>query len=347
MRKPWPVLVISIGVIFSGVWLYALLAPVISQQAGMVYYLKQGTSTSALISDLSQRGVIRFPFLFTVYAHLKPRTHLKAGEYYFPKGSSAVSIWRQVTQGIGFFQRSFTIIPVWSFKQLRQALLRAEGLKQELVQNDDKQLMKRLGYPQGYPEGEFFPETYYYTRGLSDFTILKRAVDLMQKKLADAWQSRAAKLPYKNAYQALIAASLIEKETHLDDERPMIAGVMINRLEKNMLLQIDPTVIYGMGERYQGIINKKDLLQDTPYNTYIHTGLPPTPIAIPSMASIHAALHPAQHPYYYFVALGKQGHQFSKTLIAHQAAVAAVTHRQQTYFNEALVRRYAMSILSK
>ncbi|OGT41324.1 MAG: hypothetical protein A3F42_00305 [Gammaproteobacteria bacterium RIFCSPHIGHO2_12_FULL_37_34] len=338
MKKYSFLLIVFLFFIFTGVWLFNLFAPSVSKQSGMVFYLKPGTSKSALIADLSKRGVIRFPFLFSVYAHIKAKTYLKTGEYYFPPRSSAISVWRQVTNGIGFFQRPFTIVPGWTFKQLRDALLQAEGLEHQLASFNDKQAIRRLGYPKRHPEGIFFPDTYYYTRGLSDFTILQRAIHDMQKRLADAWQQRTTGLPYQDAYQALIVASLIEKETHLDRERPIIAGVIVNRLKKNMLLQIDPTVIYGMGERYQGVLNKNDLLQDTPYNTYIHKGLPPTPIAIPSMASIDAALHPAQHRYYYFVAWGREGHQFSETLSAHQAASAVAIKRRHGYFNEVLVR---------
>ncbi|OGT36208.1 MAG: hypothetical protein A3F11_06595 [Gammaproteobacteria bacterium RIFCSPHIGHO2_12_FULL_37_14] len=343
VKKPSVIFVICLFFIFASVWLYTLLIPVVSQRDGIIFYLKPGTSESTLIADLSKLGMIRSPFLFTLYTRLQPTSYLKTGEYYFPEGSSAVSIWRQVTQGRGFFQRAFTIIPGWSFKQVQQALLQAEGLEHELINMDNKEIMRRLGYLKLNPEGEFYPETYYYTRGYSDFVILKRANVLMQKKLNQAWKQRASGLPYQDIYQMLIVASLIEKETHVEAERPMIAGVIINRLKKNMLLQIDPTVIYGMGEHYQGKITKKDLIQDTPYNTYVHKGLPPTPIAMPSMSSIQAALHPIQHQYYYFVALGKQGHQFSETLIAHQAAVAAA-NRQPGYFNERLIENYLYSL---
>jgi UPF0755 protein len=186
------------------------------------------------------------------------------------------------------------------------------------------------------PEGEFYPETYYYTRGVADLVILKHAYDLMQSRLNQAWESRLPGLPYQDAYQALIAASLIEKEAHLNQERPIIAGVLINRLRKNMLLQIDPTVIYGMGDRYLGKIYRRDLLDDTIYNTYVHKGLPPTPIAMPSQASIDAAIHPAAHDYYYFVAKGDGSHQFSKSLPEHHRAVQSTKGQQTGYYNDSL-----------
>lgn len=345
--KKSSLLLMACFITFVSLWLYNLFIPVIPSQ-GLIYYLKPGTSKSALITDLSQRDLIRFPVLFSLYVHLKPHTYLKAGEYYFPPGSSALSIWRQVIHGYGFFQRSFTIVPGWTVKQLRTALLEVEELEHELAKESDEQMMQRLGYPKLNPEGEFFPETYYYTRGLSDFGILKRAFDLMQKKLAWVWQQREKNLPFESAYQALIVASLIEKETHLDKERPIIAGVIMNRLKSNMLLQIDPTVIYGRNEfaggdeknvlKTETVLTKKNLLQNTPYNTYVHKGLPPTPIAIPSMASLLAAIHPTQHEFYYFVASGKEGHQFSKTLLAHQVAVNGVNRRGNGYFNTSLVK---------
>ena len=181
--------------------------------------------------------------------------------------------------------------------------------------------MNRLGDAALAPEGQFFPETYYYTKGSSDLVILKRAFDLMQSNLKEAWETRSPNLPYKNVYEALIAASLIEKEAYFDAERPVIAGVLVNRIRKNMLIQFDPTVIYGLGLRYNGKIHKQDLLENTPYNTYVHKGLPPTPIAMPGRTSINAALHPDNTDYLYFVARSDKSHQFSKTLFEHQAAV--------------------------
>ncbi|MBV9575419.1 MAG: endolytic transglycosylase MltG, partial [Gammaproteobacteria bacterium] len=162
-----------------------------------------------------------------------------------------------------------------------------------------------------------------------DLVILKRAFDLMKNKLATAWEKRALDLPYQNAYEALIAASLIEKEAYLNTERPIIGGVLINRLRKNMLLQFDPTVIYGLGTRYNGKIHKQDLLENTAYNTYVHRGLPPTPIAMPGLASLQAATHPDTNDYIYFVAKGDGSHQFSKTLSEHNAAVKKANKHDQ------------------
>lgn len=324
MKKSYRYALLAVAIILASNWLYAFFIPVVSDEKGVVYYLKPGTSTQAMISELSQQGVIPSSILFSVYAYPHFKRHLKTGEYFFPKGSTEASIWRQVTKGTGFYYYHFTIVPGWTFLQLREALAQAPNLRLITTQLSDQQIMERLGAQDVAPEGEFFAETYYYTRGMQDLVILKRAYDLMQTSLNEAWDGRAKDLPYKDMYQALIAASLVEKEAYLNSERPIIAGVLVNRLRKDMLLQFDPTVIYGLGARYNGKIYKKDLLEDTAYNTYIHKNLPPTPIAIPSLSSIEAALHPQQHDYLYFVGRGDKSHQFSKTLPEHNAAVAAV-----------------------
>lgn len=311
-----------------GAWSYFILSPVVTQESGVVYYLKPGTSKPTLISDLASQGILTHPIAFSIFIYPQKSAHLKTGEYLLPKGASLLSIWRQMTTGKGLYYRSFTIIPGWSFATLRRQLLLTEYLRHTSQSFDDKQIMTFLGNPDLSPEGEFYPETYHYTRGVSDLIILKHAYQLMQLRLNAAWENRAPQLPFKDAYEALIVASLIEKEAYLNAERPIIAGVIINRLHQNMLLQIDPTVIYGMGDRYLGKIHKENLLEDTPYNTYIHKGLPPTPIAMPGQASLLAAMHPDPNDYYYFVAKGDGSHQFSKTLPEHNAAVQQAMKHQ-------------------
>jgi UPF0755 protein len=182
-------------------------------------------------------------------------------------------------------------------------------------------MLKLMGSDYSVAEGLFFPDTFYFDRNTADTVILKRSYDSMQSKIAKAWQGRDANLPYKNSYQALIMASIIEKETGKAGERPMIAGVFINRLRMGMRLQTDPTVIYGMGKYYDGNLRKKDLIADTPYNTYTRDGLPPTPIAMPGMAAINAALHPATTKALYFVGKGDGSHLFSNNLADHNLAV--------------------------
>lgn len=329
------------------IWSYMNIMPVVTQDHGIVYYLKPGTPKTHIAEELSQQGVINHPQLFAFYVYLHPQGHLKTGEYLFPKGATMASIWRQITLGTGLYYRPFTIIPGWSFSQLRKALAQTDTLNQFTAKLTDQQIMAYFGKPDLAPEGQFYPETYYYTRGNPDLVILKRAFDLMQSHLNNAWQNRAPGLPYKSSYEALTAASLVEKEAYLASERPIIAGVIMNRLRKNMLLQIDPTVIYGMGERYNGKIHKDDLHADTPYNTYVHKGLPPTPIAMPSLDSIRAVMHPQEHDYYYFVAKGDGSHQFSKTLPEHNNAVkAAIKKQPQAYYNDSAFQPYIQNLIN-
>lgn len=317
-------------VCFLTFWGYTLFAPVVSDQAGQVYYLHANLSKRIVINQLSEQGLIRHPWLFDLYAYSKPSSQLKSGEYFFPKSSTPISIWRQVTTGTGLYYRPFIIIPGWTFKQVRDALNNNPWLRHQTTTLSNDQIMEKLSGRAISPEGLFFPETYNFTRDDKDWEILKNAYDLMQQKMAKAWLERTTAIPYQNSYEALIAASMIEKEGFLDAERPIISSVLVNRLNKAMLLQIDATVIYGMGDKYQGTIHRSDLLADTIYNTYLHKGLPPTPIAMPGFASIKAALHPLPTSYFYYVAKGDGSHQFSETLSEHEAAVKSAKNAAKT-----------------
>lgn len=217
----------------------------------------------------------------------------------------------------------FTIVEGWNIRELRAALARATPLQQRSTNLDDAALMQELGFPGQHPEGRFLPETYVYTGGDSDLDVLRRAHAAMDKALAAAWQARAADLPLKSADEALTLASIVEKETGIAEERPAIAGVFVRRLNTGMLLQTDPTVIYGMGASYHGNIRKSDLTTDTPYNTYTRAGLPPTPIAMPGVAALRAATQPAAGDSLFFVAVGDGSgrHVFTRTLGEHQGAV--------------------------
>lgn len=342
MKKLWPAYItISLIVAFFviGTWFYLRFVPVVIQEEGIVYYLKPGMAKRAVIEDLADKNIIQHPNLLTLYALPQKSSQLKSGEYKFIQGSTTLSIWKQVTSGTGLYYHHFTIIPGWSFNQLRFELLQQTSLKHNISGLNDKQIMEHLGDQHSLPEGLFYPETYSYTRGVSDLSILKKAYDLMRHKLEDAWDHRATDLPYKDEYDALIAASLIEKEAYLNVERPLIAGVLVNRLNHNMLLQFDPSVIYGLGQNYDGKIHKQNLMIDSAYNTYLHKGLPPTPIAIPSQFSIDAAVHPKKHDYFYFVARGDGTHQFSKSLIEHNKAIGHTT-RYPWFFNESKVKYY-------
>ncbi|MNZ48707.1 putative aminodeoxychorismate lyase [compost metagenome] len=209
----------------------------------------------------------------------------------------------------------------WTFHQVRELLSRQPKIEQTLAGLSDAEVMARLGQPGVFPEGRFFPDTYKYVRGTRDIDILRQAYQRMEGILVEEWGERASNLPYKEPYQALIMASLVEKETGVPGERAEIAGVFIRRLQKSMLLQTDPTVIYGMGQRYNGRITRADLREPTPYNTYVTPGLPPTPIALPGREAIHAALNPADGQSLYFVARGDGSHVFSDNLDDHNKAV--------------------------
>ncbi len=336
-------LIILIGL--SCAWLKFLFSPLVTNDSGVKYLVHEGSSTQTVIDDLTKRNIIEQPLFFKLFVHLKGASHkLKAGEYLFPKGTTPSSLLEQITTGKGLVYYTFTIIPGWNFKDVKKVLSNNENLKHTIQNLSDEEIMTRLGYPQLNPEGEFFPDTYFFVHGTDDIVLLKRAFKTMQNKLDKAWQNRDSALPFNSEYDALIAASIIEKEYYHRQELPKIAGVLVNRLKKNMLLQFDPTVIYGVG-RFDGKITRADLLSDNPYNTYKHRGLPPTPISMPSIASIHAILHPMRHDFYYFVAQGNTGsHKFSQHLVDHNKAVLEA-NKSKWFFNFTLLRNYLLNFL--
>ncbi|HEX8595235.1 MAG TPA: endolytic transglycosylase MltG, partial [Pseudomonas sp.] len=213
------------------------------------------------------------------------------------------------------------LVEGWNFRQVRAALAKQPKLEQALTGLSDNELMAKLGHPDVYPEGRFFPDTYRYVRGMTDVELLKQAYNRLDEVLDEEWAKRAADVPYTDPYQALIMASLVEKETGVPQERGQIAGVFVRRLRLGMLLQTDPTVIYGLGERYNGKLTRAHLKEATPYNTYVIAGLPPTPISLVGREAIHAALNPVSGSSLYFVARGDGSHVFSADLDAHNAAV--------------------------
>jgi UPF0755 protein len=225
-------------------------------------------------------------------------------------------------------QGSITFIEGKTFKQMRIKLANNNAVRTTIADLSDAEVMRVVGNGKNHAEGLFFPDTFYFDRGTADIVLLKRSYEGMQSKLAAAWANRASGLPYKDSYEALIMASIVEKETGKASERPMIAGVFLNRLRIGMRLQTDPTVIYGMGDKYDGNIRRKDLTTDTIYNTYTRDGLPPTPIAMPGLASIEAALHPEKTKALYFVGKGDGSHQFSNSLVEHNRAVAKYQLKQ-------------------
>jgi UPF0755 protein len=246
---------------------------------------------------------------------------LKAGSYEIVNGDTPRSLIDKIASGKQSL-RSVTFIEGWNWRQVRAALSKAPHLKNDSAALSDAQLMERLGRPGQHPEGRFFPDTYRYAKNASDITVLRAAMQTMDRQLAAAWEARSAELPLKAPDELLIMASIVEKETGAAKDRATISGVFANRLKINMRLQTDPTVIYGLGESFDGNIRKRDLQTDTPYNTYTRAGLPPTPIAMPGQAALLAAAQPAATRALYFVARGDGSSEFSETLDAHNRAVA-------------------------
>ncbi len=318
-------------------WLLVLLFCAVAALAGGLYYyenqtltftpaplvfdLKSGSSLRAVSRDLSVAGVIGEPLLFEIIGRLRGNApHIKAGNYEFESPTTPLKVLQKITRGDAT-QMAMRFVDGWTFKQMREALDAHEAIKHETQGMSNEALARKLGIPDALPEGWFFPETYHFSRGTSDFSILQRAHKLMQAHLNAQWAKRAAELPLATPYEALILASIVEKETGKAADRAMVASVFVNRLRINMRLQTDPTVIYGMGEAFDGNLRRRDLQSDTPWNTYTRGGLPPTPIAMPGLASIQAALNPAPSKMLYFVARGDGSSQFSRTLDEHNNAV--------------------------
>jgi UPF0755 protein len=246
---------------------------------------------------------------------------LKAGEYAIDPGITPRMLLAKMIAG-DVIQHHFTIVEGWTFAQVRAALAADSGIKQTISAMDDATIMREVDNTDVSPEGWFLPETYSYVKGMSDIDLLKHAHGSMQKQLDDHWSARIQNPSLTTPYQALILASIVEKETAKPEERPQIAAVFLHRLQLGMKLQTDPTVIYGLGAAYDGKIHRRDLDTDTPFNTYTRVGLPPTPIAMPGAASINAVLHPAETDSLYFVARGDGSHEFSSSLEAHNRAVS-------------------------
>lgn len=285
------------------------------------FSVNQGVSLKITAQKLHQDGLIPHPRLFVLYARLLGRSsQLKAGNYELDGPISMLGLLNMLVKG-KVSQGEIGIIEGWTFQDFRAAIKAHAGLRHDSGNMSDAEILKTIGAPENHPEGLFFPDTYYFDKGSSDLVIFRRAYQTMQRHLQKAWSERDPGLPLQTPYQALILASIVEKETGKAGDRTMVAGVFINRLRKGMRLQTDPSVIYGMGASYHGNIRKRDLLRDTPYNTYTRTGLTPTPIALPGLASLMAVLHPARTDALYFVARGDGSSQFSSTLEQHNRAV--------------------------
>ncbi|MBC3930330.1 endolytic transglycosylase MltG [Undibacterium curvum] len=285
------------------------------------FTIQPGSSVRAAARQIEAAGVPAPALLFEALARWSGKANrLKAGSYEIESGSTPLALLDKLVRG-DFSQASVAIIEGWTFAQMRKLIDAHPGLRHDTSQLSEAELIRKINPELSYAEGMFYPDTYLFAKGSSDLQVYQQAYALQMKKLDEAWQARANGLPYKNKQEALIMASIIEKETGQQAERPLIAAVFVNRLKTGMLLQTDPTVIYGMGAKYQGKIYKKDLLTDTPYNTYTRPGLPPSPIALPGLASITAALNPASSDALYFVARGDGTSHFSTNLSEHNRAV--------------------------
>ena len=284
--------------------------------------LIRGSTIRTLAKQLIDKELLEDKNAFLLWGKLKRQaTKLQAGEYIITPGSTLANLLDNMVVG-NVVQHNIALIEGFTFRQALATMHQNSIITSELNELSDEEIMKRLGHEGEHPEGRFYPDTYYISRGVTDLELLNRAYEMMDSILQEEWLQREPNLPLKSAYEALILASIVEKESAIAEERPLIAGLFINRLRKKMRLQTDPTVIYGI-ENYDGNIRFRDLRKDTPYNTYTRAGLPPTPIALPGREAIRATLHPDKTEYLYFVAYGDGSgrHEFSTNLKDHEKAV--------------------------
>jgi UPF0755 protein len=313
------VLVMALGLVLGGyVWVSQ---PINLPSASADLAIEPGASARDVANAVVEAGVPINPTLLYAWFRVSGQSRqIKAGSYELEQGISPRTLLRKLVNGEEAL-RSVTLVEGWTFRQVMEALRKAEQLKPQTQGMTDEAIMAALGLPGAAVEGRFFPDTYTYSKGSADLAVLKRAAHAMDKKLAWAWAQRLPQSPLKTPEEALILASIVEKETGKGSDRPMVSSVFNNRLRIGMRLQTDPTVIYGLGEAFDGNLRKRDLLADTPWNTYTRAGLPPTPIAIPGKASLLAAVQPAQSKVLYFVARGDGTSAFSATLDEHNRAV--------------------------
>lgn len=284
--------------------------------------IRPGIGLRAAAQEMARAGVGVVPWQFSVFGRLTGKAGgIKAGSYEVAAGITPWKLLKKLTRG-DVTQAEIVFIEGRTFRELRQALDANPDLRHDTAGLADREILAAIGAAESHPEGLFFPDTYLFAKQSSDIELLRRAYQTMQKQLDAAWQARDPSLPYKTPYEALIMASIVEKETGREADRPLVAAVFVNRLRRGMLLQTDPTVIYGLGASFDGNLRKRDLLADGPYNTYTRGGLPPTPISMPGLASLQAALDPPAAEVLYFVARGDGSSVFSRSLDEHNRAVA-------------------------
>ncbi len=320
-RRLFALIVIALA---AGVaaWWWVTRWPLPLPQQPYAFSVRSGATLRAVAHELKAAGVLPADWMLVLLGRVVgiDRT-IKAGNYELPAGTTLAALLAKLSQGDAT-QMSLTIVEGWTVRDLREALRANAEITQTAGDVADPDLMRALGATETQAEGWFFPDTYFFPSGASDVSILARAYRTMQQRLNAAWAARASGLPFTAPYEALILASIVEKETGRGADRPLIASVLINRLQRGMRLQADPTVIYGLGVRFDGNLTKRDLDTDTAYNTYTRDGLPPTPIALPSQASLDAVLHPPPTPYLYYVSRGDGSSEFSANLPDHNRAVA-------------------------
>ncbi len=306
----------------GGSWLaWFALKPLPLATSPLDFSISPGSSLRFASQQMAQAGLGFAPWQFTLLARLADKSsEIKAGSYEVEQGVSPWLLLTKLTRG-DFTQAELALIEGKTFRQFRALLDAHPDLRHDALGLGDSELLARLGIKEGHPEGLFFPDTYLFAKKSSDLELMLRAYRAMQVHLADEWAKRSPDSPCSTPYEALILASLVERESGRAGDREQVSAVFANRLRQKMLLQTDPTVIYGLGQDYEGRLRKLDLTTDTPYNTYTRSGLPPTPIAMPGLASLQAALHPARSDMLYFVARGDGSSEFSRDLNSHNRAV--------------------------
>jgi UPF0755 protein len=323
-RIAWLVLVVLVAGALAYWW--SMVRPLPLPQADFSFAVKPGASLRSVARDLTAAGVLPADWVLIAAGRLAgaDRT-IKAGSYEVAQGTTLAGLMGKLTHG-DVTQSAFTIVEGWTFHDLKSALKSNARIDKDVVDLPDAEIMQKIGATETDAEGWFFPETYYFAAGATDASLLKRAYKMMRDRLGTAWNARAPDLPLTSPYEALTLASIVEKETGRAADRPLVAAVFINRLRQGMRLQTDPTLIYGLGANFGGTLKRHDLDADHEFNTYTRDGLPPTPIALPSQASLDAVLHPPATPYLYFVARGDGSSEFSTNLSDHNRAVAKYQH---------------------
>ncbi|MDD0975482.1 endolytic transglycosylase MltG [Pseudomonas fontis] len=315
---------------FSAWKVYSALEQPLKVSQEQLLDVPTGTNPNRMFYSMQAQGLVDDAFWLRLYWRFNMAgVPLHTGEYRLQPGMNVRELFETWRRG-DVVQYNLTLVEGWNFRQVRAALAKHEKIEHTIDGLSDSEVMDKLGHRGVFPEGRFFPDTYRFVRGMSDVEFLQQAYTRLEDVLAKEWSARPAELPYRDPYQALIMASLVEKETGVPQERAQIAGVFVRRMQIGMLLQTDPTVIYGMGERYNGKITRADLREATPYNTYVISGLPPTPIAMVGREAIHAALNPQPGSSLYFVARGDGSHVFSDDLDGHNSAVREYQLKRRT-----------------